>query len=131
MKSETSPQYEVLVIDDERGILEMISDALERLHCHTTLVPGSADAPAAIEHGNFNLILCELKMPGQNGLDILRFPREKRPDLASRFLLMTGNLADTEKHAVELARVPVLPKPFTLARLRKTVEMLLPKKAPA
>jgi signal transduction histidine kinase len=131
VKSETSPQYEVLVIDDEQGILEMISDALERLHCHSTLVPGSADAPAAIEHGNFNLILCDLKMPGQNGLDILRFTREKRPDLASRFLLMTGNRADTEKHAVELAGVPVLPKPFTLSRLRETVEILLPKKTPA
>jgi CheY-like chemotaxis protein len=131
VKSETSPQYEVLVIEDERGILEMISDALKRLHCHSTLVPGSADAPAAIEHGNFNLILCDLKMPGQNGLDILRFTRERRPDLASRFLLMAGNLADTEKHAVELAGVAVLPKPFTLSRLRETVEMLLPKKTPA
>jgi CheY-like chemotaxis protein len=70
-------------------------------------------------------------MPGQNGLDLLRFTREKRPDLASHFLLMTGNLADTEKHAVELAGVPVLPKPFTLSRLRETVEEFLPKKMPA
>lgn len=127
-KSEISPSYHVLVIDDEQGILEMVSDALERLDCHSTLVPGSAGAAAAIEHGNFNLIVCDLKMPGQNGLDILRFIREKRPDLASRFLLMTGNLADTEKHAVELAGVPVLPKPFTLARLRETVVAILPKK---
>ncbi|HYL46975.1 MAG TPA: ATP-binding protein [Candidatus Limnocylindrales bacterium] len=131
MKSESSPKYQVLVIDDERGILEMVSDALERLQCRSTLLTGSADAPAAIEHGHFNLILCDLKMPGQSGLDILRFTREKRPDLALRFLLMTGNLADTEKHAVELAGVPVLSKPFTLSRLRETVEEFLPKKAPA
>jgi signal transduction histidine kinase/CheY-like chemotaxis protein len=131
VKSESSPKYEVLVIDDERGILEMVSDALERLHCRSTLLTGSADASAAIEHGNFNLILCDLKMPGQNGLDILRFTRERRPDLALRFLLMTGNLADTEKRAVELAGVPVLPKPFTLSRLRETVEEFLPKNTSA
>lgn len=128
LKSEISPPYQVLVIDDEQGILEMVSDALECLHCRSTLVPGSAGAAAALEHGNFNLILCNLKMPGQNGLDILRLIREKRPDLASRFLLMTGNLVDTEKHAVELACVPVLPKPFTLSRLREAVEEFLSKK---
>jgi CheY-like chemotaxis protein len=86
---------------------------------------------AAIEHGQFDFILCDLEMPGQNGLDILRLIREKRSDLASRFLLMTGNLADPERHAVELASVPVLPKPFTLARLRETVEELLSRNTPA
>ena len=131
VKIDTSAEHPVLVIDDEQGILEMVSDALERLHCRSTLVQGSARAAATIEQGQFALILCDLKMPGLNGLDILHFTREKRPDLASRFLLMTGNLADTEKHAVELAGVPVLPKPFTLSRLRETVEEFLPKKTPA
>lgn len=108
----------------------MVSDALERLHCRSILVEGSAGVTAAIEQVQFDLILCDLKMPRQNGLDILRLIREKRPDLASRFLLMTGNLADTEKNTVELASVPVLPKPFTLARLRETVEEYLSRKSP-
>jgi hypothetical protein len=38
---------------------------------------------------------------------------------------MTGNLADADQHAVELASVPILSKPFTLAQLRETVEQML------
>ena len=70
---------------------------------------------AIFKIGQYDLVLCDPKMPGQNGLEILRSLKEKRPALASRFLLMTGNLADTEKHAVELPGVPILPKLFTLA----------------
>jgi hypothetical protein len=38
---------------------------------------------------------------------------------------MTGNLADAEKYAAELASVPILPKAFTIARLRQEVGDLL------
>ena len=64
-------------------------------------------------------------MPGQNGADVYRFIRENHPKLAGRFLLMTGNVADVDKHRTDLADVPVLSKPFTIARLRDEVNELL------
>ncbi len=64
-------------------------------------------------------MLCDLKMPGRDGLWVLRTLREQHPNLAGRFLLMTGNLADSDKAAVELEGVPILPKPFSLVRLRE------------
>ena len=85
---------------------------------------------AIFKSGQYDLVLCDLKMPEQNGLEILLSLKEKRPDLASQFLLMTGNLADTEKLTVELSGIPILPKPFTLARLRETVKSFLSKKLP-
>jgi signal transduction histidine kinase/CheY-like chemotaxis protein len=121
----------VLVIDDENSILEMISAALERLNCRTTLVCGSAGADAALEQPDIDLVICDLKMPGRNGLEVYRLFRGKRPDLDGRFLLMTGNLADADQHAVELASVPILSKPFALARLREAVEQILKFRTPA
>jgi hypothetical protein len=44
---------------------------------------------------------------------------------------MTGNLADADRHAVELASVAVLSKPFALARLREAVEQIFRIRTPA
>jgi CheY-like chemotaxis protein len=118
-----------LVIDDEQGILEMVSDALVRVNCRATLVLGSPGVKAALEQEKFDVVICDLKMPGQNGFELYRMIRELRPELAERFILMTGNLADAEKYTMELAAVSLLPKPFTLAHLRESVEELLRKDA--
>jgi len=114
-----------LVIDDEQGILEMIGDAMERMGGRVTLLSGSSGLEAALQQNEFDVVLCDLKMPGVSGLEVYRLLKSKRPDLARRFLLMTGNLADANEHGAELASVPILPKPFTLARLREAVTQLL------
>jgi two-component system, NtrC family, sensor kinase len=112
------------VIDDEQGILEMVSDALVRVNCRATQVLGSPGVTAALEQEKFDLVICDLKMPGQNGFEVFRMIREMRPKLAERFILMTGNLADAEKYTKELAAVSLLPKPFTFAQLRESLEEL-------
>jgi signal transduction histidine kinase/CheY-like chemotaxis protein len=126
-KRPRSKSSHALVIDDEPGILEMITDGLEALHCQVTTVQDSTAVAAALEHGQFDLVLCDLKMPGQNGFEIYQLLRDTRPALASRFILMTGNLADAKKYSAELAQVALLPKPFTLASLRDIVKQVLDK----
>jgi CheY-like chemotaxis protein len=116
-----------LVIDDEAGILEMITDGLEALPCRVTTVQDSTAVAAALEHREFDLVLCDLKMPGQNGFEIFQLLRDTRPELAAHFILMTGNLADAKKYSAELAQVALLPKPFTLASLRYVVQEVLGK----
>jgi CheY-like chemotaxis protein len=69
----------------------------------------------------FDAVLCDLKMPGQDGLAVLRTLRERQPALARKFLLMTGNLADADKAQIELEGVRILSKPFTLVNLRTMI----------
>jgi signal transduction histidine kinase/CheY-like chemotaxis protein len=126
-KKPRSRASHALVIDDESGILEMVTDGLEAIHCRVTTVQDSSAVPAALDHGEFDLVLCDLKMPGQNGFEIYQFLRDTRPELAARFILMTGNLADAKKYSAELAEVALLPKPFTLASLRDIVKQVLGK----
>ena len=114
-----------LVIDDEQAILEMVSDALERVNCRATLILGSAGVKTALDRQQFDLVICDLKMPGQNGIEVYRMIREMRPELAAQFILMTGNPTDADQYCAELAVVSLLTKPFTLARLREAVEELL------
>ena len=126
-----SAKQRVLVIDDEEGLLEMVGDALERSGYDVTRLAGSSQAEATLKSENFDLILCDLKMPGRSGVDVYRLVKAVRPELSARFLLMTGNTSDVEQHGPEFAAVPIVPKPFTLTRLREAITQLLEKKVPA
>lgn len=108
----------LLVIDDEADILSLVAEVLGSAETKVVTLQDSNRLDLVLD-GAFDAVLCDLKMPGRDGLSVLRMLRELHPDLARRFLLMTGNLADADRAAVELEGVPVLPKPFTLARLRE------------
>lgn len=115
----------ILAIDDEQGILNLVSAVLEKSGAQVVTLQDSTLLDSVINGNHFDAVVCDLKMPGQDGLAVLRWLREKRPELARRFLLMTGNLADADKALIELEDVPVLPKPFTLGRLRELLGQLL------
>lgn len=110
-----------LVIDDESEILNLVSEVLGNTGAKVVTLQDSTQLDAVLIHAPFDVVLCDLKMPGRDGLSVLRTLRERHPALAERFLLMTGNLADSDKAGDELKGVPILPKPFTLSRLREVL----------
>lgn len=107
-----------LVIDDEADILSLVAEVLGSTETRVVTLQDSNRLDSVLD-GSFDAVLCDLKMPGRDGLSVLRTLRERHPNLSRRFLLMTGNLADADRAAVELEGIPILPKPFTLARLRE------------
>ncbi|MGB6875674.1 MAG: hybrid sensor histidine kinase/response regulator [Candidatus Acidiferrales bacterium] len=117
-----SPRF--LVIDDESEILNLVAEVLGNTGAKVVTLQDSTRLDTVLGEGTFDAVLCDLKMPGRDGLSVLRTLREQYPDLARRFLLMTGNLADCDKAAVELEGIPILPKPFTLARLREMLDQI-------
>jgi signal transduction histidine kinase/CheY-like chemotaxis protein len=117
-------QKQFLVIDDELEILNLVSAALAKSGAKVVTVQDSTRIPSILKENSFDGVLCDLKMPGHDGLSVLRTLRDGYPNLAQRFLLMTGNLADADKAVIELEGVPILPKPFTLARLREMLAQI-------
>lgn len=109
-----------LVIDDDADILSLVTKILSSAETEVVTLQDSNRLDSVLD-GCFDAVLCDLKMPGRDGLSVLRTVRQLHPELARRFLLMTGNLADADKAAVELEGIPILAKPFTLARLREMV----------
>lgn len=124
----TSPRR-VLVIDDESEILNLVSAALDKTGATIMTLQDSTHLAPVLKENSFDAVLCDLKMPGHDGLSVLRTLREYYPALAHRFLLMTGNLADADRAAIELEGVPILPKPFTLARLREMLDQITANRA--
>ena len=117
------PARRFLVIDDEMEILNLVSVVLAKTGATVVTLQDSRHLDSILNStkDTFDAVLCDLKMPGQDGLAVLRTLRERQPALARKFLLMTGNLADADKARIELEGVRILPKPFTLISLRAMV----------
>jgi two-component system, NtrC family, sensor kinase len=118
-----------LVIDDEADILELVTEVITGCSAKVVALQNPMRLEATLGATCFDRVLCDLKMPGRDGLSVLRTLREKFPDLACHFLLMTGNLSDADMAAVELEGVPILAKPFTLSLLREMLAQIIASRA--
>jgi CheY-like chemotaxis protein len=114
-------RLKVLLIDDEPLVLR----AMERiLKAHEVTTAGSVGA--ALERisagARFDVLVCDLMMPEQTGIDLYERLKASAPDLASRVVFMTGG-AFTERAKRFLESVPnrQLVKPVDATVLRQTV----------
>jgi len=109
----------VLVVEDEVVLRRLMQEMLAaRFGCVVDLAAGGAEALALIERESYALIVSDIRMPGMNGTEFYLRLRDLRPELARRFVFVTGHPGD--KHLEdEIASwsVPVIAKPFSLPRL--------------
>jgi signal transduction histidine kinase/CheY-like chemotaxis protein len=114
--------WRALVLDDEPLIVEFVKEGLAACGWIAEGRTSALGLENLLREGEFDLILCDLKMPGRNGVEVLRLLRNEWPRLAGRFLVMTGNCANSDMaEGAELAGIPVLRKPFSLAQLAESL----------
>ncbi|MBI5136638.1 MAG: response regulator [Nitrospirae bacterium] len=108
----------VLVVDDEPGIREFLAHALAR-DFEVRTAENGMDAQSALAGQGFDMILMDLRMPGLGGMELYRWLRAERPDLADVVVFMTGDQYDPETVTfLSERRNRQLRKPFTLSQLR-------------
>ena len=78
----------VLIVDDEKNIRLTLSQALEALEVETDTAANGEETLAKLKEKEFCLILLDLKMPGMDGMEVLRRVREIRPDI--RVIILTA-----------------------------------------
>ena len=112
----------ILAVDDEPHLLKL----LERIITHKTSyriisTNSSLEVPKILENNHFDLMLVDLKMPGLNGMDILRMVNEQ--DRQEKVIIITafGSL-DTAVNAFQLGAVDYIIKPFKQERIITSVE---------
>jgi PAS domain S-box-containing protein len=112
----------VLVVDDEAPILGALRELLSAEH-DVVLANDAEQARRAIDAGgDFDIVLCDLVMPGASGMDLYTQISVGKPALAARFVFMTGG-GFTTRAADFLANVPNrrIDKPFNLATVERIV----------
>jgi two-component system nitrogen regulation response regulator GlnG len=114
----------ILVADDDRAIRTVLNQALARLG-HDVRMTGSATTLWRwIADGEGDLVITDVIMPDENGLDLIPRIKKLRPDL--RVIVMSAqNTLLTAVKATERGAFEYLPKPFDLRELVSVVERAL------
>ena len=112
------PQGRVLVVDDERAIGDGLRRALDGAWL-VDVATSAAEALAALSPGcDYDAILCDVMMPETTGIELFERVRTMRPELAARFVFMTGGAFTPQARAfLEVVSAPCLQKPFSVDEL--------------
>src|SRR5687768_6855556 len=99
----------LLVVDDDRGIRELVRSVAERAGFTATTCPGGSEALAELQQRHFDVATVDLRMPGTGGLDVLRAIRAA--DIDCQVILMSGDATvDSVVEAVKLGAIDFLTK---------------------
>ncbi|AGC45061.1 Fis family transcriptional regulator [Myxococcus stipitatus DSM 14675] len=119
----------ILVADDEEGVRSFIAEALEvEGHLVTTAADG-AEAARLLAKQGVDLLVTDLRMPGMDGLTLLRKVREEQPDVEVVVLTAVGSV-ESAVSAMKAGAFEYLLKPVgSPAELRLTVARALERRA--
>lgn len=114
----------VLVVDDEKNIRLAIAQVLVDLQLTVDMAMNGKEAMDRLAERAYDLVLLDLRMPGINGLDVLRSIRSSH--LRTNVVIITAfGTVDSAVEAMKLGAVDFLQKPFSPRELRSLVERIL------
>jgi two-component system, NtrC family, nitrogen regulation response regulator GlnG len=117
-------QATILVADDDKAIRTVLNQALGRLGYEVRTTGHASQLWKWVADGDGDLVITDVVMPDENGLDLVPRIRKVRPDL--RVIVMSAqNTLLTAIKATERGAFEYLPKPFDLKELVSVVERAL------
>jgi len=119
----------ILVADDDRAIRTVLTQALARQGYEVRTSSTAGTLWRWVSEGQGDLVITDVIMPDENGLDLIPRIRQARPNL--RIIVMSAqNTLMTAIKATERGAFEYLPKPFDLKDLIQIVERALAEPAP-
>ena len=118
--------HRILIIDDEADILEVVARILERMGHRAVGLASAEMALDELARVPYDLIICDVKMPGIGGRGLYRKVREAYPELAGRIIFTTGDtVSDATRAFLENSGTPYVSKPFMIEELQRAIEAVL------
>jgi two-component system response regulator PilR (NtrC family) len=110
----------VLVVDDEPDLCELLSITLARMNLDSRAAHNLASARELLRDERFDLCLTDMNLPDGNGLTLVEWIQNNRPDLPVAVITAHGNVESAVK-ALKLGAFDFVSKPLDLGDLRKIV----------
>jgi response regulator RpfG family c-di-GMP phosphodiesterase len=115
------------VVDDEISIREVLADGLESFGFSVVQAGNAADAFALVQRGGIDLVLSDIEMPKENGLQLLRRIKGYDPDID--VIMVTGVVdLETAVGTIRQGASDYVSKPFNLDEVHIVVERTLEKR---
>jgi CheY-like chemotaxis protein len=124
IKSACAP---VLLIEDEPAVMALVRAVLEGYGYSVVPTESGAEALRLLEDGNFHGVISDMRTPGGvDGAQVFAWIASHRPELASRVVFITGDMAN-EETAATLRRTgaPCVEKPFRVQEFISVVEQTM------
>ena len=124
-ESPTEVRKRILLVDDDREIIESMRIALEAEGYDVILARDGNQGLAMAERENPDLLILDMMMPKRSGFLVLEKIRRSRP-VPLRIIMITANEGSRHKAYAELLGVDdYIRKPFAMGRLIDSVDRLL------
>ena len=117
----------VLLIEDEPAVMAYVRAALERNGYHVVTAESGAEALRMLAGGNFQGIVSDMRTPGGvDGAQVHAWIADHRPELASKVVFITGDIANEDTAAtLRKTGAPCLEKPFRVQQFISIVEQTM------
>ncbi|MGV3489512.1 MAG: response regulator [Tuberibacillus sp.] len=111
----------ILIVDDQFGIRILLNEIFQKAGYRTFQAANGAQALAIVKDERPELVILDMKIPGMDGLEILK--RIKKDDEETKVIIMTayGEL-DMIQEAMDVGAVTYFSKPFDIDELMQTVK---------
>jgi two-component system response regulator PilR (NtrC family) len=116
-----------LIVDDEENIREILAATLKPIAGNVIKAGSAEEALGITMEENLDVVICDIQMPGMNGLEFLHKVKEEQPDI--KFLMITAfGTMETVIQAMRFGASDFLTKPFDNAKVRDICQRLVNEK---
>ena len=116
----------ILIVDDEKSIRFMLAEALEAIDVKTEDAADGEEALSKLKEKEFSLVLLDLRLPGVDGMEVLRQMRQTRPDIPVMVITAYGTV-NLAVEAMNLGAADFIQKPFVPEEVRQAVTRVIRK----
>lgn len=114
----------ILVIDDERSMLELLEIILTKEGYQVTCADNGKQAISLIQKGSYDLLLCDIKLGDVSGIEVLKRAKQKNPESVV-IMISAYSSAENAVEAMNEGAYDYVPKPFDNEELKHTVKSAL------
>jgi len=107
----------ILLIDDEQSLLDLLSVVFKKEGYGVKTALSAAAAYEILEKSDVDLAVTDIKMPGTDGMDVLRWIREKHPDVPVVLITAYGSISQAVE-ALKIGALDYVVKPFDVEELK-------------
>ena len=107
----------ILIIDDERSLLDLLTVIFKKEGYAVKAAQTAAEGFEVLAKEDVDLVVTDIKMPGADGMDILRYVRENRPELPVILITAYGSIAQAVE-ALKAGALDYVVKPFDVEELK-------------
>lgn len=118
-------QSRILIIDDEPNVQDVLAKTLTGRGYTVETAGNGEEGLACLAKSEFDVILCDFRMPGYSGMDFYRRIQSDKPHLSPKIIFITGDTANlATRRFVEENDLNILEKPFELPDLLQVIRLV-------